>query len=110
METRDIAEATKSIPLALQRLFYRLQHDNSAVSTKELTNSFGWDTMDVFTQHDIQELSRVLTDNLDTKMKGTPAEGLIDKLFKGNIDNVLECLKVPYRTRHPEVFYGARLR
>lgn len=30
------------------------------VGTKKLTKSFGWDTMDIFMQHDIQELSRVV--------------------------------------------------
>jgi ubiquitin carboxyl-terminal hydrolase 7 len=33
---------TKSIPLALQRVFYRLQFGQRAVGTKELTSSFGW--------------------------------------------------------------------
>ena len=30
------------------------------VGTKKLTKSFGWDTMDIFMQHDVQELSRVV--------------------------------------------------
>ena len=59
----------KSIPLALQRLFYRLQFGENSVSTKDLTNSFGWDAADSFQQHDIQELNRVLSENLQGKMK-----------------------------------------
>ena len=31
------------------------------VGTKKLTKSFGWDTMDIFMQHDIQELCRVVS-------------------------------------------------
>jgi Ubiquitin carboxyl-terminal hydrolase len=58
-----------SIPLALQRLFYRLQFEKTAVGTKELTRSFGWTAYDSFTQHDVQELNRVLMDELETKMK-----------------------------------------
>lgn len=37
--------------------------------TRELTKSFGWDTIESFTQHDIQEFNRELQDNLETKMK-----------------------------------------
>jgi ubiquitin carboxyl-terminal hydrolase 7 len=36
---------SSSIPLALQRVFWRLQYENGAIDTKELTKSFGWDTM-----------------------------------------------------------------
>lgn len=60
-----------SIPLALMRVFYRLQFDKGAVDTKELTKSFGWDTIDSFLQHDVQELARVLIDNLEKKMEKT---------------------------------------
>ena len=37
--------------------------------TTELTKSFGWNTMDAFYQHDVQELNRVLQDKLETSMK-----------------------------------------
>ena len=47
---------------------------DKSVGTKKLTKSFGWDTVDVFMQHDVQELSRVLLDNLENKMKGTVVE------------------------------------
>ena len=33
-----------------------------------------WESKDSFTPHDVQELSRVLLDNLDDKMKGTAVE------------------------------------
>ena len=33
-------------------------------------------------QHDIQEFNRVLCDNLETKMKGTPVDGTIANLFQ----------------------------
>jgi ubiquitin C-terminal hydrolase len=60
---------TSSIALALQRIFYRLQVGNKGVGTKELTKAFGWDARDAFTQHDVQELNRVLCDTLERKMK-----------------------------------------
>lgn len=62
-------EPTKSIALALQRVFYNLQFSNTAVGTTELTKSFGWDSLEAFRQHDVQEFNRVLQDNLEIKMK-----------------------------------------
>ena len=35
-------DSTKSVPLALQRVFYELQHSDKPVGTKKLTKSFGW--------------------------------------------------------------------
>ena len=51
-----------------------IPHSDKSVGTKKLTKSFGWDTVDVFMQHDVQELSRVLLDNMENKMKGTVVE------------------------------------
>jgi ubiquitin carboxyl-terminal hydrolase 7 len=46
-----------------------MQFSDTCVATKDLTKSFGWDSVDAFMQHDIQELNRMLTDKLDEKMK-----------------------------------------
>jgi ubiquitin carboxyl-terminal hydrolase 7 len=62
-------DPTKSVALALQRLFYQLQYASDSVGTTELTKSFGWDSLDSFMQHDVQEFSRVLLDNLELKME-----------------------------------------
>lgn len=43
------------------------------MSTKELTKSFGWDPLDGFMQHDVQELNRVLAEKLEEKMKASAA-------------------------------------
>ena len=51
----------------------QMQFTDTCVSTKDLTKSFGWDTVESFMQHDIQELNRVLTDKLDEKMKASVA-------------------------------------
>ena len=69
MPTSEDAEPDKSMPLALQSVFYKLQFTQGPVSTKDLTRSFGWDTADAFQQHDVQELNRVLCDRLEEKMK-----------------------------------------
>lgn len=68
-------DSTKSVALALQRVFYDLQFSDKPVGTKKLTKSFGWETLDSFMQHDVQEFLRVLLDKLESKMKGTCIEG-----------------------------------
>eukprot|EP00727_Mastigamoeba_balamuthi_P008267 m51a1_g4062 hypothetical protein (1362) ;mRNA; f:735008-740750 len=105
----DTDEPTKSMPLALQRVFFGLKYSPKAVSTKELTKSFGWDTYESFTQHDVQELNRVLCDNLESKMKGTPAEGTIQKLFCGKVKNFIKCLDIEFESSREEQFYDLAL-
>ncbi|KAL2912015.1 ubiquitin-specific protease ubp15 [Polyrhizophydium stewartii] len=105
----DNDEPQKSVPLALQRLFYNMQFSSGAVGTTELTKSFGWDTNDAFFQHDVQELNRVLQDNLESKMKGTPAEGAIRKLFTGKMKSFVRCINVDYESSRIEDFYDIQL-
>lgn len=69
MPTNENDQPADSLPLALQSLFYKLQYSRTPVSTKDLTKSFGWSTMDAFMQHDVQELNRVLCEKLEEKMK-----------------------------------------
>ncbi|XP_026398326.1 ubiquitin carboxyl-terminal hydrolase 13-like [Papaver somniferum] len=98
-----------SIPLALQILFYKLQYSKDSVGTKELTKSFGWNTHQSFTQHDVQELNRVLCENLENKMKGTAVEGTIQHLFEGHHMNYVECINVDYKSTRKESFYDIQL-
>lgn len=90
-----------SIPLQLQMLFARLQLSNQrAVKTTKLTKSFGWTDAESFTQHDVQELCRVLFDALEEAMAGTYQAQLINELFAGKLlDYVLctECGKLSAR-------------
>lgn len=105
----DNDDPVKSVPLALQRLFYDLQHSDKPVGTRKLTKSFGWDTMDIFMQHDVQELSRVLLDNLESKMKGTIVEGTISKLFEGKMESYIKCCHVDYVSSRVETFFDVQL-
>jgi ubiquitin carboxyl-terminal hydrolase 7 len=98
-----------SVPLALQRVFYNLQYSSQSVDTRELTKSFGWDTMESFTQHDIQEFNRELQDNLETKMKGTAADGAISRLFKGKMKSYIECINIDYNSNRIEEYYDIQL-
>jgi ubiquitin carboxyl-terminal hydrolase 7 len=98
-----------SIPLALMRVFYRLQNDKGTVGTKELTKSFGWDTADSFLQHDVQELARVLIDNLEKKMEKTDQKNVMKYLFEGQCKNYVKCVNVNYESSRTETFYDLQL-
>ena len=101
--------AQESVALALQRVFYHLQHASKSVGTKSLTKSFGWDALDAFTQHDVQELDRVLCDNLEEKMKGTPVENEVPRLFRGKLKNFVKCVNVNFSSERIEDFYDLSL-
>ncbi|XP_014681204.1 PREDICTED: ubiquitin carboxyl-terminal hydrolase 7-like [Priapulus caudatus] len=51
-------DTMKSVAFALQQVFYELEFSDKPVGTKKLTKSFGWETLDSFMQHDVQELCR----------------------------------------------------
>lgn len=109
MPTMENDEASKSLPLALQSLFYKLQYSKTHVSTKDLTKSFGWGTYDAFMQHDVQELNRVLCEKLEEKMKGTKVERVITELFEGHTINFIECIHVDYKSSRKESFMDLQL-
>ncbi|CAB3397673.1 unnamed protein product [Caenorhabditis bovis] len=103
-------EPTESnICLAMQRVFYELQMSSEPVETNSLTRAFGWDKLDAFNQHDVQEFCRVLLDNLETKMKGTPQEQAIPELFRGNMKSFIKCTEVEYESSRTESFYDVQL-
>jgi ubiquitin carboxyl-terminal hydrolase 7 len=93
------------VAYALQRLFYEMQTSKDAVSTRDLTKSFGWNTIDAFYQHDVQELNRVLQDMLEETMKGTAVEGVIEKLFTGKMKSFIRCKNVDFTSERSEVYY-----
>ncbi|GAA5807685.1 hypothetical protein MFLAVUS_001059 [Mucor flavus] len=102
-------EPNKSVALALQRCFYQLQYASAPIGTTELTHSFGWNTLDAFMQHDVQEFNRVLQDNLEEKMKGTPADGAISKLFEGKMKSYIKCINVNFESSRVEDYYDIQL-
>lgn len=71
-----------------------------------MTKSFGWKSLDSFLQHDVQEFNRVLQDKLETKMKGTKAEGAIQKLFVGKMKSYIKCVNVDFESSRIEDFNG----
>uniref|UniRef100_A0A8D8Y3K7 Ubiquitin carboxyl-terminal hydrolase 7 n=2 Tax=Cacopsylla melanoneura TaxID=428564 RepID=A0A8D8Y3K7_9HEMI len=102
-------DSNKSVALALQRVFHELQFSDKPVGTKKLTKSFGWETLDSFMQHDVQEFLRVLLDKLEIKMKGTCVEGTVPKLFEGKMISFIKCKKVNYTSSRAETFYDIQL-
>lgn len=100
---------SKAVPLALQKIFYLLQLSSEPVGTMELTKSFGWDSSDAFTQHDIQELNRVLMDKLEMAMKGTKIENKLNDVFIGKMKSYIKCVNVPYESSREEDFWDIQL-
>ncbi|KAF7994192.1 hypothetical protein HCN44_011461 [Aphidius gifuensis] len=102
-------DSSKSVALALQRVFHELQFCDKPVGTKKLTKSFGWETLDSFMQHDVQEFLRVLLDKLESKMKGTCVEGTVPKLFEGKMASYIKCKNIEYSSTRVETFYDIQL-
>ncbi|KAI9721698.1 MAG: hypothetical protein M1828_005066 [Chrysothrix sp. TS-e1954] len=94
---------------ALQRLYYMLQTSNDAVSTNELTTSFGWESRQIFEQQDVQELSRILMDKMEERMKGTPAEKALPNMLVGQMKTYIACINVDYESSRPEDFWDIQL-
>ncbi|KAL4232665.1 Ubiquitin carboxyl-terminal hydrolase 47 [Mactra antiquata] len=90
----DSGKGVKNIPYQLQRLFLLLQtSEKRAVETTDLTKSFGWDSSEVWQQHDVQELCRVMFDALEVSWKGTDQEELINQLYQGKMKDYVKCLE-----------------
>ncbi|KAG5419083.1 UBP15 [Candida metapsilosis] len=98
-----------AVAYALQRIFYQLSKSNDPVATSDLTKSFGWDSSDAFTQHDVQELNRILMDKLETAMKGTDIENGLNEIFVGKMKSYIKCVSVPYESSRVEDFWDIQL-
>lgn len=105
----DEDKADSASAYALQRLFYRLQTDPVAVSTQELTHSFGWESRQIFEQQDVQELSRILMEKLEARMKGTVAEKALPDMFVGKMKTYLRCINVEYESSRIEDYWDLQL-
>ena len=102
-------ESLSNSAYTLQRLFYLLQTSTDAVPTNELTRSFGWDSKQTFEQQDVQELSRILMERMESKMKGTDAENALARLFVGKTKTNISCIDVDYESSRVEEFWDIQL-
>ncbi|OBA20575.1 hypothetical protein METBIDRAFT_78917 [Metschnikowia bicuspidata var. bicuspidata NRRL YB-4993] len=100
---------SKAVALALQRIFYLMESSDQPVGTMELTRSFGWDSSEAFTQHDVQELNRVLMDKLESAMKGSHIENRLNDIFVGRMKSFIKCVNVPYESSRIEDFWDIQL-
>ncbi|KAJ0401591.1 hypothetical protein P43SY_008666 [Pythium insidiosum] len=99
-----------NIPFQLQKLFANLQlTTEESISTKALTKSFGWTGADVFQQHDVQELCRVLFDALERSFKGTVNETLVNDLYQGTLKDYVKCLDCGYESSRNDEFLDLSL-
>lgn len=105
----DSSKGAHPLAVALQRVFYHLQKLEEPLSTLELTQSFGWTNVDLFTQHDVQELNRILMDKLEARMKGTPIEGCLNDIFVGKMKLYIRCVNVEYELLRLEDFWDIQL-
>lgn len=109
LPTTGMEDITKCIPLALQHLFTFLQKSPIAPSTKELTTAFGWNSFELFMQHDVQEFLGQLLDNIEKKMAGTSEAEAIPHLFRGKLLNSIRALEFDYSSETTENFYDIHL-
>ncbi|TMW64906.1 hypothetical protein Poli38472_009073 [Pythium oligandrum] len=99
-----------NIPFQLQKLFAKLQMNTmDSLSTKALTKSFGWTGADVFQQHDVQELCRVLFDALEKSFKGTVNETLVNDLYQGTMKDYVQCCTCGYESSRIDEFLDLSL-
>jgi ubiquitin C-terminal hydrolase len=107
MPTTGLEDATVSIPLTLQRLFWAMQTSKTVCSTSELTVSFGWTTEHVMIQQDAQEFFCVLIANLEEKMQNSEPELAyeLQGLFRGEVKTVIRCVNVDFSSERREFFY-----
>ncbi|CAE7516206.1 usp47 [Symbiodinium natans] len=83
-------EASRCIPLQLQKLFAELQLSVAgAASTKELTAACGFTGRDAMQQHDVQELCRVLFDALERS--SSLLADTIRELYAGKATSYIRC-------------------
>lgn len=75
----------------------------------ELTRSFGWESRQVFEQQDVQELSRILMDKMEEKMKGTAAERALADIFVGKMRTYIKCINVDFESSRIEDFWDLQL-
>ncbi|RUP50644.1 TRAF-like protein [Jimgerdemannia flammicorona] len=93
-------ESTKNVALSLQREFYNLQFSEEAVGTTELTN-FGTSIA-----CDFLEFNCILQENLESKMKNTPADGDMEKLFVGKIKTYSKNINADVEFSRVDDFYS----
>lgn len=84
--------------------------DGECVSTRKLTEAFGWTSAEVFRQQDVQEMCRKLIDSVDSRMQATKNQSIVKNMLRGTFKTFVQCLNVDYSSvPHDEFFYDVQL-
>eukprot|EP01119_Soliformovum_irregulare_P011982 TRINITY_DN3073_c1_g1_i2.p1 TRINITY_DN3073_c1_g1~~TRINITY_DN3073_c1_g1_i2.p1 ORF type:complete len:1102 (+),score=434.53 TRINITY_DN3073_c1_g1_i2:50-3355(+) len=95
----------RRVLIELQRLFGKLDLTaEAAVSTEDLTKSFGWYSNQSLQQHDVHELNRILFDAISKSLEGTSKANLIRNLYKGVMVNKIICHNCKHVSERTEDF------
>lgn len=95
----------KTIIWNLQRLFAQMQTKREPVTTKLLTNSFGWSNDDIFHQQDTHEFLLEFLSIIEKKLKTTPENNPIANLFQGKLRATIKCINVDFTSSNIEEFF-----
>ncbi|KRW99447.1 hypothetical protein PPERSA_07932 [Pseudocohnilembus persalinus] len=92
--------------IAFQKILAEMESlDVRAVSTEELTKSFGWQDNQALEQQDIQEALRVIFDALERALEGTSHKEKVLQHHKGLMVNHITCLGCNISKERTEEFY-----
>jgi len=131
----DDSHSDSSFIGTLQEVFGELQTCQHAVSTRALTNSFGWSVSESFVAQDAWEFQQVFLEGLEHNMKTKEMATRTNRislfasqrgnvsntatmprllaklkwLFCGRMETHIECLNVSYESRKGDEFWGLEL-
>lgn len=94
MPTMESDDSRKSLPLALQQLFYNLRYQDISAKTKDLVKALDWDINDTRLQHDVVEMQHTLFEMLGKEDKTrSVVKDCISSLFMGEYSSCKESQK-----------------
>ncbi|KAF7262185.1 hypothetical protein EG68_00488 [Paragonimus skrjabini miyazakii] len=103
-------EQLKRMIQEMLNLFYALiTNGGGAISSKPLTDSFGWTEDEVCIHQDIQELNRLLFEQIEIALKGTNETNLINDLFRGIQCTRIRCLRCGRISERNDEFHDINL-
>ncbi|KAM3179680.1 hypothetical protein ACTXT7_000121 [Hymenolepis weldensis] len=96
LSNKEEFRSTKIANVILQEILILfsnlLKGDGAPISAKSLTESFGWTSDEMQIHQDIQELNRLLFEELEDNLKDTIEKDLINDLYKGCLKTTIQCL------------------
>ncbi|KAF5401169.1 hypothetical protein PHET_05550 [Paragonimus heterotremus] len=103
-------EQLKRMIQEMLNLFHALiTNGGGAISSKPLTDSFGWTEDEVCIHQDIQELNRLLFEQIEIALKGTNETNLINDLFRGIQCTRIRCLRCGRISERNDEFHDINL-